>query len=191
MENVESTQGNLKSKQSTTICVTHCHVVCHTWVIEVRRAVGRRERQVRMGVAAASAAASVGDPKEVVRGGRVVVRQKGQRRGWTQRSARRVVVAAAVFHPPHQAHPCSSRSRYLGARGSPFHGSRARRQKHADAAVIDTDNTMLRSLAQLLLIIRTRGGCADCSGGLRWGGREPGAAGAANATSEAERAAAC
>jgi hypothetical protein len=124
-----------------------------------------------MGVAtAASAAASVGDPEEVVvRGGRVVVRQKGQRRGWRQRSARRVVVAAAVFHPPHQAHPCSSRSRYLGARGSPFHGSRAaRRQKHADAAVIDTSNTTtLRSLAQLLLIIRTRG---RLLGRLRSGG---------------------
>lgn len=145
---------------------------CHTWVKEERRAVGRRGRgrQVRMGVAAAS----VGDPEEVVRGGRVVVRQKGQRRGWRQRSARRVVVAAAVFHPPHQAHPCSSRSRYLGARGSPFHGSRARRQKHADAAVIDTNDTMLRSLAQLLLIIRTRGARPTAPGGFG-GGRKPGA----------------
>jgi hypothetical protein len=111
-------------------------------------------------------AASVGDPKQVVRGGRVVVRQKGQRRGWRQRSARRVVVAAAVFHPPHQAHPCSSRSRYLYARGSPFHGSRARRQKHADpAVVIDTSRIPRRSAAQLRHIIRNTLLDGQCVGG--------------------------
>jgi len=148
-----------------------------TWVEEERRAVGRgggdggRGRQVPVGVATAS----VGDPEQVVRGGRVVVRQKGQRRGWRQRSARRVVVAAAVFHPPHQAHPCSSRSRFLCARGSPFHGSRARRQKHADPAVIDTSR-IPRSAAQLRHIIRTApdGGRGVCGGGnlVLGGGRE-------------------